>query len=91
MVEFTDFGRQQIYDDDGKLIPSQDFYFLKFDNGYSYACRASGTEPKIKFYVFANEKAEAKGDLDSVKKTTEGKINSFCKAIDADARLRAEG
>ncbi|MEN8661074.1 MAG: phospho-sugar mutase, partial [Lentimonas sp.] len=49
---FTDFGKDEIIDADGKRIAPQDFYFLELSNGYSFAVRGSGTEPKIKFYVF---------------------------------------
>ena len=49
---FKDFGVDTLYDSDGELIPKQDFFVLEFENGYSFAVRGSGTEPKIKFYVF---------------------------------------
>jgi phosphoglucomutase len=56
VTQFQDFGREKITDADGETIPSQDLYVVSLSNGYSFAARGSGTEPKMKFYVFANEK-----------------------------------
>src|SRR6185369_17916319 len=54
VTQFQDFGRQTIRDADGEEIPKQDFYVVTLANGWSFAARGSGTEPKMKFYVFAN-------------------------------------
>jgi phosphoglucomutase len=53
VTNFHDFGRDTIKDADGCVIPKQDFYKLELSNGFSFAVRGSGTEPKIKFYFFA--------------------------------------
>ena len=90
VTEFRDFGTQTLYDADGKEIPKQDFYFLELDNGYSYAVRGSGTEPKIKFYVFANEDVFQPGDLEPAKARAAAAIGELKAAIEADARARAE-
>ena len=47
-------GGRYFYDADGELIPSQDLYLVTLANGYSFAARGSGTEPKIKFYFSVN-------------------------------------
>lgn len=86
---WKDFGTQDLYDADGKKIPKQDFYFVELDNGYSFACRGSGTEPKIKFYVFASEDVTQPGDLDPAKEKAASTIATIKEAIDADARKRA--
>ena len=88
---WKDFGTQTLHDADGKEIPKQDFYFIELDNGYSYAARGSGTEPKIKFYIFAQEDVTQPGDLEPAKERAAGTIEKIKKAIDADARARAEG
>lgn len=66
VVDFKDFGRDVIKDCDGDLIPKEDFYFFTLENGMRIAVRGSGTEPKIKFYIFATspktDLAEAKAD-----------------------------
>ncbi|MBO6103168.1 MAG: phospho-sugar mutase, partial [Opitutales bacterium] len=51
------FNKDKIADADGKPITKEKFFFYKLANGYSFAIRASGTEPKIKFNAFARESA----------------------------------
>jgi phosphoglucomutase len=87
---FTDFGRDEIIDADGKRIPPQDFYFLELSNGYSFAIRGSGTEPKVKFYVFGRSDVTDPDELDQVKADASVVMEAMLKAIDADARSRAE-
>jgi phosphoglucomutase len=87
---FTDFGRDEIIDADGKRIPPQDFYFLELSNGYSFAIRGSGTEPKVKFYVFGRSDVTDPDELEKVKADASVVMESMLKAIDADARARAE-
>lgn len=88
---FTDFGKDEIIDADGKKIPPQDFYFLELSNGYSYAVRGSGTEPKIKFYVFGRSDVQEPEELALVKSTAAEVMQGILQAIEADARQRAEG
>lgn len=87
---FTDFGRDEIIDADGEKIPAQDFYFLELSNGYSFAVRGSGTEPKIKFYVFGRSDVMDPEELPAVKAAAAEVMQSVLKSIDADARERAE-
>lgn len=91
VTKFSDFGTQVFTDADGKEIPKQDFYFVELDNGYRYAVRGSGTEPKIKFYVFAKEDVSEPSDLDRAKSAAAATIATLKEAIEADARQRAEG
>ena len=88
---FTDFGKDEIIDADGDRIPAQDFYFLELSNGYSFAVRGSGTEPKIKFYVFGRSDVLDPEDLIKVKAEAAVVMQGVLDAIDADARVRAEG
>lgn len=88
---FTDFGKDEIIDADGKRIAPQDFYFLELSNGYSFAVRGSGTEPKIKFYVFGRSDVTDPEELAEVKATAGKVMDTTLAAIDAEARQRAEG
>jgi phosphoglucomutase len=88
---FTDFGKDEIVDADGMKIPPQDFYFLELSNGYSFAVRGSGTEPKIKFYVFGRSDVLDPEDLVKVKAEAAVEMQKILAAIEADARVRAEG
>lgn len=86
---WKDFGVHTLEDADGKEIPKQDFYFIELDNGYSYAARGSGTEPKIKFYMFASEDVTQPGDLGPAKEAAARTLAAIKEAVDADARKRA--
>jgi phosphoglucomutase len=88
---FTDFGKDEIVDADGKRIAPQDFYFLELSNGYSFAVRGSGTEPKIKFYVFGRSDVTDPEELAEVKVAAGKVMETTLTAIDAEARQRAEG
>ena len=89
VTKFTDFGKQSLHDADGKVIPKQDFYILELDNGYSYAVRGSGTEPKIKFYLFAQEEVNEPEELDNVKRKAATNLDNLMQSIEADAHRRA--
>ncbi len=91
VTDFKDFGKETFEDADGKEIPKQDFYFLDLDNGYQFAVRGSGTEPKIKFYLFAREDVSEPVALDGAKETAKENLSKLAKAIEDDARQRAEG
>ncbi len=89
--KFQDFGRQKFKDADGKEIPAQDLYILTLANGFSYAVRGSGTEPKIKFYLFGNSKVKNAKLLPDVKAATKAALEELRQQIEADAAARAEG
>lgn len=91
VTEFQDFGRQDIRDADDELIPKQDLYFVMLSNGYSFAARGSGTEPKMKFYLFANAEVSNAEELPAVKQQTRKVLDGLIAFIEADARERAEG
>jgi phosphoglucomutase len=91
VTRFQDFGRETIRDDDGETIPAQDLYIVTLANGYSFAARGSGTEPKMKFYLFANERVGDAADLPAVKARVKATLDGLSKLIEADAKARAEG
>jgi phosphoglucomutase len=88
---FRDFGRERILDADGEAIPKQDLYVVTLANGYRFAARGSGTEPKMKFYLFASDKVRDALDLASVKSSVSAELNRLKALIELDARQRAEG
>jgi len=87
--QFEDFGRQDLRDADGELIPKQDLYFVTLSNGYRFAARGSGTEPKMKFYLFASEPVANADALLRVKAETRATLDALAEKIEADARTRA--
>jgi len=90
VVKFEDFGRQVIKDADGEVIPKQDLYFVTLANGYTYAGRGSGTEPKMKFYIFAQAKVAGPAELPAVKTQVKAELARLKALIETDAKSRAE-
>lgn len=90
VAKFQDFGREKVVDADGEVIPSQDLYLVTLANGYSFAARGSGTEPKMKFYLFANEKVANAAELPAVKARVRATLERLNQLIEADAKARAE-
>lgn len=91
VTKFEDFGRQDIRDADDELIPKQDLYFVTLSNGYTFAARGSGTEPKMKFYLFASGQVRNAAELPQVKTQTKATLDGLIALIEADAKRRAEG
>ncbi len=91
VTRFQDFGREKFFDADNEQIPAQDLYLVTLSNGYSFAARGSGTEPKMKFYLFASEPVKSAADLPAAKTKTKATLDALKALIEADARKRAEG
>ena len=89
VVEFMDFENGEYSDADGKPIPKEKFFFLKLDDGSSFAVRGSGTEPKIKFYVFGSGDVSSAQALQSVKSAIQLDVQNFLDSILNDAQNRA--
>ncbi|MDR1457665.1 MAG: phospho-sugar mutase [Puniceicoccales bacterium] len=89
VTEIVDFAKQRIQDADGKAIPPQQFFFLTLENGVKFALRASGTEPKIKFYLFAEAKVDDRSQLEETKKTTFSLLEEVKRFLKTDADERA--
>jgi phosphoglucomutase len=63
---------------------------VTLSNGYRFAARGSGTEPKMKFYLFASDRVGAASELPAVKARVRDELGRLKKLIEADARTRAE-
>ena len=74
VAKAVNFAKDEIKDADGQLVPKEKFFFYTLENGYSFAIRASGTEPKIKFYAFALENASDAAQLVSAKQTARERL-----------------
>lgn len=89
VISLTDFSSGVIKDIEGDNIPAENFFFLTLENGYQYALRSSGTEPKIKFYLFGHEKVKNKAELSHVKQNTDNLLRNLKDNIKVDAKRRA--
>ncbi|HVJ45275.1 MAG TPA: phospho-sugar mutase, partial [Luteolibacter sp.] len=86
VLRVRDFAKQDLYDQEGDLIPKEKMLFVDLEDGRSFAVRPSGTEPKIKFYLFG--KAAPGGDLAATKKQVTDGLASLWRWIEADAATR---
>ena len=78
----VNFAKDEIIDADGCVVPKEKFFFYKLENGYSFAIRASGTEPKIKFYAFAKESAKDLAELSSAKLRAKERLSALLDALE---------
>ena len=80
------FASDTIFDEEGDELPKEKMLFVDLADGRSFAVRPSGTEPKIKFYLFG--KAQAAGDLPAAKAAVKAGLTSLWSWIEADAATR---
>lgn len=76
-------------DAEGDPIPAEKMIFVDMADGRSFAVRPSGTEPKIKYYLFGHGKpgAPVKKALPAV----QASLDSLWAAVEKDAFARSNG
>jgi phosphoglucomutase len=89
----VNFGKETILDVEGDRIPSEAMLIISLVNGSRIAVRPSGTEPKIKFYLFAKREPGADGkfsteQLTAIKKDVASALESLWIAVQSDAEKR---
>ena len=86
VVRVRDFSSQDLYDEEGDALPKEKMLFVDLADGRRFAVRPSGTEPKIKFYLFGNSAAGI--PLATAKSAVNASLESLWKWIEADAAMR---
>ena len=86
VVRVRDFAKQDLFDDEGDAIPKEKMLFVELADGRKFAVRPSGTEPKIKFYLFGS--SAPGGDLAASKAQVVASLDSLWRWIEADAKIR---
>jgi phosphoglucomutase len=88
----TDFEKQTIRDVEGDVIPKQKMSIFELDDKTRIAVRGSGTEPKIKYYIFAQRRPESgkftAEQLQKIKSETTQRLESVWKWLEKDAHAR---
>ena len=64
VTSVRNFGNETIKDVEGDAIPREKMLIFELEDGTRIAVRPSGTEPKIKYYLFAQRRPQ-KGKFDS--------------------------
>ena len=87
------YATQDIHDSEGELIPKEAMIVFEVEGGHKVAVRPSGTEPKIKYYLYASEKP-ASGtfspqELAATKTRVAEGLESLWQWLKADAGKRA--
>ena len=94
MLSVLNYATQDLYDSEGELIPKEAMIVFEVAGGLKVAVRPSGTEPKIKYYLYATEKP-ASGtftpeELAATKKRVAEGLEKLWQWLKADAVKRAE-
>ncbi len=87
VVKLQDFNKDEIHDEEGDLVPKSGMIVVELEDGRRFAVRPSGTEPKIKYYLFGKDKAGA-DDLEGSKAAVRQGLENLWQWLEADARER---
>jgi phosphoglucomutase len=83
-----DFTSGTIRDSEGDLLPNEKMTIFTLADGCRVAVRPSGTEPKIKFYLFGKREGLSQPTLPDAKKELRESLNRLWKWLQADAKAR---
>lgn len=86
VLKVQNFAKDDMYDQEGDLLPKEKMLFVDLEDGRRFAVRPSGTEPKIKFYLFG--KSPAGDDLVVTKQAVLAGLESMWAWLEKDAAGR---
>ncbi|MFM8904732.1 MAG: phospho-sugar mutase [Verrucomicrobiota bacterium] len=90
VVRVTDYERDEVLDAEGERMPPEEFLVIDLADGRRVAVRASGTEPKAKFYAFTRAEVADADDLAAARDRARKSALSLRAWLEADARRRAK-
>ena len=82
------FGKPGHLDEDEKPLPIENFFTFDLENGYKVAIRASGTEPKIKYYFFGRAEVSQPSALSTARNEVDEALKSMAAWAKEDANER---
>ena len=89
IVENVDFLHSKgMRDADGDAVPPNNFIQFRLEDDCTVAVRPSGTEPKIKFYLFGKGKVSENDDLKRIKQEVAKRVTSLKEALKRDVAER---
>lgn len=87
VAKVRDFNTDTIFDEEGDEIPAQAMLIVDLEDGRVFAVRPSGTEPKIKYYLFGKDAAQP-ADLAASKAKVRASLEAMWTSIEADISNR---
>ncbi|HWY52572.1 MAG TPA: phospho-sugar mutase [Chthoniobacterales bacterium] len=92
VVGVSDFEKQTIRDVEGDVIPKQKMSIFELEDKTRIAVRGSGTEPKIKYYIFVQKRPDKEKfsaeQLDKIKTNVGRRLEDIWDWIEKDAHAR---
>ena len=86
VVRVRDFASQDLFDEEGDALPKEKMLFVDLADGRRFAVRPSGTEPKIKYYLFGNAGTEV--PVETAKVQVKASLETLWSWIEKDAASR---
>jgi phosphoglucomutase len=94
VTSIRNFETETIKDVEGDKIPKEKMSIFELEDGTRIAVRPSGTEPKIKYYLFAQRRPEKgkfdSAELDRIKSDVGEKLENLWDWLQKDAQLRLQ-
>jgi len=91
VLEIRNFDTHDFFDVDGTKIPHELMLILSLADNCSVTVRASGTEPKIKFYFSARGPVEPAGGVAATRERVESTIDRLLAFTNSDVDSRLLG
>jgi len=93
VLSLRNFAKEDIHDVEGDLIPKEGMLIIELAGGRRVAIRPSGTEPKIKYYMFASQRpsggtAFSAQELAAIKPGVADSLERLWQWLKADASVR---
>lgn len=93
VAKVRDFENEDHFDEEGDLIPKEKMVIIDLEDGRVFAVRPSGTEPKIKFYLYQRPNPEqpaitAPDTLEAAKERAKKSFDALRNAVVADMHMR---
>jgi phosphoglucomutase len=92
VTSVRNFETDRIEDAEGDQIPKEKMLMFELQDGTRIAVRPSGTEPKIKYYLFAHRRPDKgkfdSGELNQIKTGVQEKLDRLWDWLQRDAQSR---